>query len=384
MGRRGATKLTAIVLTTINVPRVLEDYINICRKYDHKDVVFIVVGDRKSPPETASYLDSLKGYDIIYWSVEKQEEWLKKMPAFRDFLPYDSVQRRNIGYLYAAEVGADVIISIDDDNIPLPEYDYIGEHNIVGKTVECNIVSSSTGWFSTCSLLETDPPRRFYHRGFPVNKRWLLEELSYRSEKKRIVVNVGLWLGDPDVDTITRMEESFNVRGVKDPEARLVLARGTMSPFNSQNTAFSIELLPCLYLIAFRANTKNDILRGNNNFRYDDIWMSYFAKIIIDHMGDAVCIGPPHVEQQRNAHDYLLDLRKELGPMEMTDKLVDILPSIELNEKSYSGAYQELIEQIGSKVICDDRFSQEQRALIEQMTEGMRLWTEAVSRVMAT
>ena len=104
--------MNAIVLTTINIPRVLEKYIDICRKYDHKDVVFIVVGDRKSPPETSSYLDSLQGYEVIYLSIQKQEEWLKKMPAFRDFLPYDSVERRNIGYLYAAEVGADVIISI--------------------------------------------------------------------------------------------------------------------------------------------------------------------------------------------------------------------------------------------------------------------------------
>lgn len=376
--------MNAIVLTTINVPRVLETYINICQKYDHKDVVFIVVGDRKSPTETSSYLDSLQGYDVIYLSVEKQEEWLKKIPAFRDFLPYDSVERRNIGYLYAAEVGADVIISIDDDNIPLPEYDYIGEHNIVGEIVECKAVSSSTGWFNTCSLLETDPPRRFYQRGFPVNKRWLPEELSYRNEKKRVVVNAGFWLGDPDVDTITRMEEPFSVKGVKEPGARLLLAKGTMSPFNSQNTAFSVDLLPCLYLIAFRSNTKNDIFRGNNSFRYDDIWMSYFAKIIIDHMGDAVCIGPPHVEQQRNKHDYLLDLRKELGPMEMTDKLVDILPSIELSEKSYSGAYQELIEQIRLKVICEDSFDGEQQALLEQMTEGMRLWSDAVSRVRVT
>jgi len=376
--------LNAIVLTTINVPRVLENYIDICRKYEHKDVVFIVVGDRKSPPETSSYLDSLQGYDIIYLDVPKQEEWLKKIPAFRDFLPYDSVQRRNVGYLYAAEVGADVMISIDDDNIPLPEYDYIGEHSIVGKTVECNAVSSSTGWFNTCSLLETDPPRGFYHRGFPVSKRWLPEELSYRNEKKRVVVNVGLWRGDPDVDTITRLEEPFSVRGVKDPQARLILARGTMSPFNSQNTAFSMDLIPCLYLISFRAGTKNDIFCGNNNFRYDDIWMSYFAEIIIDHMGDAVCIGPPHVEQQRNIHNYLIDLRKELGPMEMTDKLVDILPSIELSEKSYSGAYQELIEQIHSKVICGDWFDEKQRALLKQMTEGMRLWADAVSRVRVT
>jgi hypothetical protein len=63
----------------------------------------------------------------------------------------------------ALEKGADVIIAVDDDNIPLPEYDYIGEHGVVGKSLECNTVSSSSGWFNTCSLLQTDTGRRFYH-----------------------------------------------------------------------------------------------------------------------------------------------------------------------------------------------------------------------------
>ena len=374
---------TCIVLTTINIPSVLEKYIENCQVYGHDDVAFVIIGDRKSPPDTSAYIKSLQqyGFDMIYLGVEEQENWLERIPEFGKFLPYDSVQRRNIGYLYAAELGADIIISIDDDNIPLPEYSYVGTHNIVGQTVECNVVSSSTGWFNTCSLLQTEPERRFYHRGFPINKRWLLEEPSYSIEKKRIVVNVGLWIGDPDVDTITRLEEPFSVTGVREPESKLVLAPGTMTPFNSQNTAFSVELLPCLYLIAFEAGTDNEILRGNNNFRYDDIWMSYFAKIIIDHMGDAVCIGPPHVKQERNKHDYILDLRKEIVPMAITNKLVDILPSIELAENSYFGAYCELVDQLRKKVIPNPRLDKSEQKLLSRMTDGMDLWLDAVSRV---
>lgn len=369
--------MKAIVLTTINIPRVLETYIDVCNRYNHKDVIFIVVGDKKSPPETATYLNSLQGYDIIYLDVEKQEKWLRKLPSFRDYLPYNSVQRRNIGYLYAGEMGVDTIISIDDDNIPLPEYDYIGEHSIVGKTIKCKSVSSSTGWFNSCSLLYTNPPpRHFYHRGFPISKRWLPEKLSYHNGKGRVVVNVGLWMEDPDVDTVTRLEEPFWVTGVV--KGKLALAQGTMSPFNTQNTAFSIDLLPCMYLISFRADTNSDIFYKTNNFRYDDIWMSYFAKIIIDHMGDVVCIGSPYIRQERNKHNYLVDLRKELVPMEITDKLADLLPNIVLTEKSYCGCYQELIEQVELKIIPNMVFDSTQRTLLKQMTSGMRLWNDAV------
>lgn len=374
---------TGIVLTTINIPTVLEKYIDNCKMYGHKDVFFVTIGDRKSPPDTSVYIQSLQdhGFDMIYLGVAEQENWLEKVPEFGRFLPYDSVERRNIGYLYAAEMGADVIISIDDDNIPLPQYDYVGDHSIVGQTVECEVVSSSTGWFNMCSLLQAEPQRRFYHRGFPIKKRWLSEELSYRTEKKRIVVNAGLWLGDPDVDTITRLEEPFSVVGVRNPKSRLVLASDTMSPFNSQNTAFSIDLLPCLYLITFEFGTNRGFLAANYSFRYDDIWMSYFAKRIIDHMGDAVCIGPPHVEQQRNEHDYLLDLRRELGPMEMTNKLVDILSSIEVTEKSYFRAYHELVDQIRTQVAANPDLSSSEQNLLKEMTGGMVLWLDAVSRV---
>ena len=374
----------AIVLTTINIPTVLEQYIENCQIYGHKDVYFIVIGDRKSPPEISKYIESLTNphYDIIYLGIEDQEHWLRRFPQFSDFLPYDSVQRRNVGYLYAsAELGTDIIISIDDDNIPLKDYDYVGNHSIVGNSIECDVVSSSTGWFNTCSLLKTEPVRRFYHRGFPISKRWLDEELSIRKTTKRVVVNVGLWLGDPDVDTITRLEEPFTVTGLKGPAAKILLDSGCFSPFNSQNTAFWSEILPCLYLIAFSPMKSYEILTGNNNFRYDDIWMSYFAKMLIDHMGDAVCIGPPHVEQQRNEHDYLLDLRKEIGPMELTDKLVRIFHKIELYEDSYFGAYEELIDGLSRNSLSNPIFDFDEQNLLSEMIKGMRLWLDAIAKI---
>ena len=376
-------KRTALVLTTINVPCALEKYIENCKAYGHNNVFFVVVGDMKSPPETTPYLLSLKslGYDIVYLSVEKQRDWLLKYPDFSNFLPYNSVQRRNIGYLCAYEMNADLIVSIDDDNIPLPHYDYVGEHTIVGDTITCDFVRSSSGWFNSCSLLQSEPPRSFYHRGYPVSKRWLPDKISYVKGKGRVVVNVGLWIGDPDVDTITRMEEPFRVTAVKEVNSRICLAADTIAPFNSQNTAFLAELLPCIYLISFKSGTAAEIFRGNNNFRYDDIWMSYFAKIVIDRMGDAVCIGPPYVEQIRNKHDYLLDLRKEICPMEMTNKMADLLSSIQLTEKSYLGCYKELIGHLRTKVATHTSFSSNEQDLLNAMINGMLLWIDVVSKI---
>lgn len=375
---------TAIVLTTINVPTVLEKYIENCKAYGHKDVFFVIVGDRKSPPDTATYIESLQyhGYHMIYLDIAKQEDWLRRVcPEFGNFLPYDVAARRNIGFLYAAEAGAEVIVTIDDDNYPLPQYDYVGEHNIVGQYVECKEVSSSTGWFNPCSLLKTKPQRRFYHRGFPVNQRWRSEKLFYCTDKVKVIVNAGLWIGDPDVDTITRLEEPFKVVGLKESVSRLAVAPGTMAPFNTQNTSFSVEVLPCFYVIACK--TGKQLLGGNLNFRYDDIWMSYFLKKIADHIGDAICFGLPLVEQRRNKHDYLLDLSREIVPMRMTVKLMDILENIKLTETSYFRAYYELIQQLRTKVTENPDFNTDEQELLNNMLDGMALWLAAVAKVMS-
>ena len=374
---------TGIVLTTINIPHVLETYIENCNCNGNSDVFFVVIGDKKTPDGIYDFIKSLEkyNYDVFYLDIEAQENWLNRVPEFRTFLPYNSVERRNIGYLYAAEMGADVIISVDDDNIPLPQYDYIKCHGIVGQTVNCREVYSSTGWFNTCCLLKTEPERIFYHRGYPVSKRWLSDDLVYKNVKKRVVVNVGLWIKDPDVDTITRLEEPFSVEAVKDPMSCLFVGANTMTPFNSQNTAFHIDVLPCLYLITFKQGTNETFLANNYSFRYDDIWMSYFMKKLIDHFNDAVNIGPPHVEQRRNEHDYFLDIRRETGPMELNEKLIDILNDIRLTGLTYHEAYKELTEALLRSATDTNRMGAHERQVVRDMCAGMKLWSECVEKI---
>ena len=54
-------------------------------------------------------------------------------PELSDAIGWNSIQRRNIGLLYAYEQGADVIATVDDDNIP---YDDWGQNLLVGQTVD--------------------------------------------------------------------------------------------------------------------------------------------------------------------------------------------------------------------------------------------------------
>ncbi|MBF0594285.1 MAG: hypothetical protein HQL22_04890 [Candidatus Omnitrophica bacterium] len=371
---------TAIVLTTIYVPKALKSYIDNCRQFNHKDIIFIVVGDLKTPKACLSYLSTLKqsGYKFVYLGLQEQNKWLKNFKGLKDFLPFNSIQRRNIGYLYAAQLGAEVIISIDDDNFVLPGIDYIKAHQRAGSIQNVTAFSSSSKWINFCSYLKTSPQHTFYHRGFPLTKRWVPSKISTSLQKKRVIVNVGFWTGDPDVDTITRYEEPFQVTGLKMPSSDISLNKGTWHPFNSQNTAFYKDALPCFFLITLgRINSRLTI----DNFRYDDIWMSYLLKKAADKMNDQIIFGHPLVHQKRNPHDYLKDLERELLPSVMTPKLMVMLDDISLSGSTYSNLYAELATKLEDNQLGKKILSPVEKQCLTRMVKGMRIWLKACEAV---
>lgn len=369
---------TTIVTTTINVPYLLDGYVRNFQAHGHTEVDFVVIGDRKTPPEAEPYLAALsaKGYSASYWGPQRQSEWLRCFPELDRLLPWNCVQRRNLGYLIAYQGGANLIITIDDDNFTTDD-DYVGGHSIVGQIQVLPTVESSSGWFNACDLLEMERPRRIYHRGFPHSQRWKDTRLSYHDSEGRVVVNAGLWLGAPDVNAVTHLEEPCQVTALR-PEVKknIALAPGTCCPFNSQNTAFHRDLLPCMYL-----EVMGDEVLGQRIDRYDDIWMSYFAKKIIDHLGDRVAFGRPMVKQDRNPHDYVRDLCRELPGMILTEKLIVTLQELRLTEGSYMRCYPELAEAL-RHTICDSKdYSYAEKAYFLKLTDGMRVWADVCRQI---
>ncbi|HZT81427.1 MAG TPA: hypothetical protein VFA26_14450, partial [Gemmataceae bacterium] len=240
----------ALVTTTIHVPRCLEAYLENADRHGHgEQVSVVVVGDRKTPAETADFLKELGRRHparITYLGVEEQQKLLRRWPALDLTLRWNCIQRRNVGYLQAALDGAEVIVAVDDDNF-VTEEDYVGTHLAVGREVRVPVVRHRSGWWNVCQRLISDPPRRFYHRGYPKSRQdWKAEGHEVERRVVRPVVNAGLWLKNPDVDATTNIEEPVNVVGME-PLAgsrACALAPGTWCPFNSQNTAFAVEALP--------------------------------------------------------------------------------------------------------------------------------------------
>lgn len=355
---------TTIVTTTINIPVLLLQYAENARRYGHREVDFVVVGDRKSPPGTADFCKSVPHYPCAYLDIPAQQEYLSRFPELWSHLRFDSVQRRNIGMLLAYENGADVVITIDDDNFVMDQ-DFVGFHGVAGSVRELPTYRSTSGWFNVCSFLEADHGVEFYHRGYPRKMRWTEEGHSVTCSQgaRRVVVNAGLWVDDPDIDALTRMEHPLVVRGFnrKWPGSNMALDPGTWSPFNSQNTALMRDAVPAYFLSPYTG-------------RYDDIWGSYILTRIAEHFEDVVSYGEPVVRQERNPHDLWRDLDVERNGMILTDDFCAALRSVPLAGATYHACFGEISAALPRAWAEGPNWTGSQKEWRSKLIEGMAIW----------
>lgn len=370
----------ALVTTTINVPRCIEAYMENIAQYGHSDrVEVIVVGDRKTPAGAATFLQDLHkrfGSTMKYLDVGEQQAMLRRWPVLDGVIRWNSIQRRNVGYLQAGIDGAEILISFDDDNFVHEDVDYLAAHAVTGTRAKIPVVRNESGWYNVCERLECDPPRRFYHRGYPKSAQsFEFGGETVGLQDVNVIVNAGLWLKNPDVDATANIEEPLNVVKVREVESttRFALAYGTWCPFNSQNTALHRDLLPALYLVVM-----GDWLRGYKIGRLDDIWQSYFIRALGDQLGGHVAYGPPVVTQDRNPHNFTKDLSEELGGYILTERLIPYLRAFKTSSKTWSEGYLDLTYHLRESLEADPALDRPEREYLRQMTLGMAAWQEAV------
>ncbi len=295
---------TALITTTIHVPRVLERY----RQLDQEVAIF-VAGDRQTPhAEARSFIEALG--NAAYYSDADQEKLGYKCS---EIIGWNKIMRRNIALLEALRWRAEIIVSVDDDNIPLDSSYFEEFKNILSTPYSGVMASSDHGWINVGEFLVP----RVYHRGFPYEFRNVDLKMSLRPVSGvRVGVAAGLWLGDPDIDAMERITLRPTVYQIsKVLESGLVVDDACLSPFNSQNTAYIAELAPLMM-----------VLVGVG--RYDDIWASYIAQRVMVEMDYHVHFGAPFVWQQRNPQSLWKNLKDELFGMEFSARFcADLRPA---------------------------------------------------------
>lgn len=373
-----------IVFTTINYPDVINDLLDNTSRYDWLDKVKLwVIGDRKTPVECKDLAASAtqKGLETIYLDIEDQDNWGRRCPGFYHRIPYNNETRRNIGYLCALEDGCEVLISIDDDNYPVSDGDFIGAHSITGSEWNGPTLREATGFHNVCEYLRFDPQRDVYPRGFPFRLRGRHNnpEQVPAISGSRIGVTAGLWLQDPDVDATTWLNGS--ITGIQyTGDTFQVLQQDTWSPINTQNTSIIRELIPAFLCIPMGWGVP-----GGSIQRYGDIWGGYFLQALMKGTPYLAAFGHPIVEHRRNPHDYIDDLRFEYWGMILTDWLLEKLKYRFMTESgNILERVSELADFLQTSAIPElpEWCPEEIRAFLAWTEENLRTWKDACSLLM--
>jgi len=322
-----------IVTTTIN------DVTPALSKFDEMDGWnLIVIGDKKTPDI------KLKNGEFYPASVQKDL-------GFKSVghIPWNLIQRRNIGYLLALRNGADVIATIDDDNIP---YDCWGQNLSLGKSVVQRVISDDLVCDSLFEHSEATSSK-LWHRGFPVQ---LLEERNKRREKVESVtveVEAGLWDGDPDVDAVCRI--AGGPFDLKFSNKNFAIDNCTFSPYNTQNTFFTRRIAPAMCL-------------GFDIGRMDDIWASYMSQRVMREIGTSVLFTKPTVYQDRNIHDLSKDLEREVIGYRNTLSFLNALNEIDVFGNNTLEMYSCIVEGIKDLPFISREMTAFQRDWIEDIS----------------
>jgi hypothetical protein len=308
-----------IIITTINLPLNLYEF----KKLDKKsEWDYLVVGDLKTNHEAVKEI--CKDVGGLYLSPLDQ---MKLGFTHSAAIGWNCIERKNIGYLFALKENYDLFASLDDDNFPNENW---FKKITIGMSKE-KVYSSNNGWLNAADWANVP----YKLRGYPIHlfhDKYVLKETI---EEVNIGIQSGLVLGDPDTDAITRIVNKPDIKSYSNLD--FCLAKGTMSPYNTQNTIIKRELIPA------------NMMWGDCG-RYNDIFASYVGQKIAWKYGYVVKFGNPLVEQKRNEHDLINDLEQELLGMRIQKSFLQNLEKAELKGNTPIENLKNLIYELVDKI----------------------------------
>jgi len=312
------------VITSINSPT------EAVKKHTAKEGrKVIVVGDKKSPADwSCDDAFFLPFQDHFCFNIDQR-------------LSYNHYARKMIGYLHAYQAGAEVIIDTDDDNIP-----YSSEHEFPEKEGVFTSTPEDLGFYNVYSYYTQ---QKIWPRGLPLDK--ISASTPSPDDFKQCLKKVGIWQGladmDPDVDAIYRLTDYTPCTFLK--KGALVLSKGTIAPFNSQNTLFFKDFFPLLYLPAYVS------------FRFTDIVRGYVAQPVLWAMGHHLGFIDASVFQERNEHSLMSDFEQEI-PMYLHSSTV---ANIACDVAKQTHSVNDNIFTIYAALVNEDIVPEKELALLE-------------------
>lgn len=167
----------------------------------------------------------------------------------------------------------------------------MGEKLLINQTIDADCYTSKNKVFDPLSITKSN---YLWHRGYPIQLLDSRKNVKKMGKvKRKVLVQADLWEGDPDVDAIARLafKPMVTYKEIKGP-----YCSNQISPFNSQNTFFSREVIPYYAVLPFVG-------------RMDDIWGGY---ILQHYFPKSLIYNVASVYQDRNKQDLITNLEKEI------------------------------------------------------------------------
>jgi len=326
----GMKNLKWAVCTTIHSPtQAILDFV------DSEKWAIVIVGDRGMAPFRAV------GLNTFFLDVADQESLAMSFPELFALLPWKHFGRKNLGYLFAILHGAEQIWDFDDDNFlkegtwpAFPDQSQEGHYRMVPGGD--NDDGSPCLAFNPLPLMGgDDDPTPMWPRGFPLNlvRHPCNHTLAPVEDMSTVAVLQSLADHEPDVDGIYRLTRNtpmtFHSSSVQ--TKALVIPHGILSPYNAQAT---LVAQPAFWSL---------LLPVSVHGRVSDIWRSYIGQRLLWDIGMNVAFIAPLVDQHRNPHDSLADMKAEEDLYFKSLELVCFLQTWQGVAFTLPGRYEELM-----------------------------------------
>jgi len=370
-----------IVIASINVLSNLYDFKSqLFVQKDNVKVVVIDEGEEIIRDKNNNILRELN-CEYEFYGPKERVQWFKDrfMTSYEKYcsiIPERCHAETSFGFLVAWEEEADVVLELDDDCFHVNGHDLIEGHLDNLFSDKGFVVSSNSKWYNTIENLTLSNSLQLFPRGHPYAPDARIENYHWRSNGGKCVLNMGLWIGHPDLDALTilytgGLDGRGNIRSAGLKREKVIVDKGTYFAICSMNTSFRRKIIPAFYQLYMKVMDID---------RFDDIWSGLFIKKIADNLEDNICLGKPLVYHDKRPRSTFKDLKAELEGMIINETLWKIVDSIELNGKDYFECYLELANGIERNL---EKFTEKaHRDFISLQIEKMKLWLEVVDKIM--